>query len=216
MKETDEVAAADAEAPTTELVNLGRGGRMSKFLVEDATPFTNNVPELSRILIEDTNVAADTPAQDRQLTTITMSLNDLSVTNIEDIFQQMVLSLPNIIDKSRAFIVEDIASNNMLGYTIGFSYFLGAFLDTIGDFLVEERFLSELITDQALWFLMGWLWFYAAGFAGPWMFPSTFSGGDPNLECSSLDFFAMLAESDLNLNINSITRSTLFSRGCSA
>ena len=158
------------------------------FRVEDATPFTNNVSELSRIFIEDTNVAADTPAQDRQLATTMMSLNDLSVTNIEDIFQQMVLSLPNIIDKSRAFILEDIASNNMLGYTVGFSFFLGAFLDTIGTFLVEERFLSEQITDQSLWFLMGLLWFYAAGDAGPFMFPSTFNGGDPNLVCSSLDF----------------------------
>jgi hypothetical protein len=52
---------------------------------------------------------------------------------------------------------------------------------------------------------LGWLWWYAAGFAGPWLFPSTFSGGDPNLSCSSLDFFAMLADSDLSLNINSIT-----------
>ena len=203
MKDTG--ATEDGEASTTVVGNLGRGGRMSKFLVEDATPFTNDVPELSRILIEDTNVGADTPAQDRQLATITMSLDDLSVTNIEDIFQQMVLSLPNTIDKSRAFIVEDIASSNMLGYTVGFSFFLGAFLDSIGEFLVAERSLSELITDQALWFYLGWLWWYAAGFAGPWMFPSTFNGGDPNLVCSSVDFFAMLAESDLNLNINSIT-----------
>jgi len=193
----------EATAPTTEVGSLGRGGRMSKFLAGDS--FANNVPELSRILIEDTNVGADTPAQDRQLATITMSLDDLSVVNIEDNFQQIVMSLPNIIDKSRAAIVEGIATTNMVGYTVGFSYFLGAFLDTIGDFLVEERFLSELITDQALWFLMGWLWFYAAGFAGPWLFPSTFGAGNPNLVCSSVDFFAMLAESDLNLNINSIT-----------
>jgi len=199
MMETE----GDATVPTTEVGSLGRGGRMSKFLAGDS--LANNVPELSRLLFEDTNVGADNPAQDRQFATMTMSLDDLSVINIEDNFQQIVMSMPNIIDKSRAAIVEGIATTNMVGYTVGFSYFLGAFLDTIGDFLVEERFLSELITDQALWFLMGWLWFYAAGFAGPWLFPSTFGAGNPNLVCSSVDFFAMLAESDLNLNINSIT-----------
>ena len=60
MEETDEVVVADAEAPTTEVGNLGRGA------------------ELSRIFIEDTNVSTDTPAQDRQLTTIHHDVSQLS------------------------------------------------------------------------------------------------------------------------------------------
>merc|ERR1719186_2039699 len=120
-------------------------------------------------------------------------------------FQQIVFTLPNMIDQTRDVIVEDIATKNMLGYTIALAFFVGAFFDTIGELLISERLLTDVITDLEFVGLLGWLWFYAVGFAGPWLFPSTFSGGDPNLACSSVDYFAMLAESDLSLNIGTIT-----------
>jgi len=141
-------------------------------------------------------------AQDRQFA---MSLSDLSVNTIQDIFEETMLKLPNDIDLARDIIIEKIAKKNMLGYTIAFGYFLGAALDTIADFLFNERFLTDIILDRCLWFHLGWLWFYAAGFAGPWLFPSTFNGGDPDLLCSSEDFFTMLADTELNTDISSIT-----------
>jgi len=199
----EELEAVREKHNSTETSELIDNGRRAVRVIENIYPVAKNVEKLSRIFIDDYKAATeDTPAQDRQLA---MSLTDLSLDSVEDIFQQMVLNLPNGIDKSREFIVEDIASNNMIGFTIVFSFFMGAALDTVADFLVEERFLTDIITDQGLWFFLGWLWFYAAGFSGPWLFPATFSGGDPNLQCSSVDFFAMLADSDLNLNIKSIS-----------
>ena len=52
---------------------------------------------------------------------------------------------------------------------------------------------------------IGFYWFYAFGFGGPWYFPSTFSGGHAHLTCSSTDLLALLAEHGLTLNIASFT-----------
>ena len=42
-----------------------------------------------------------------------------NVKKIEDIFQESILKLPSSIDMARNIIIEDQASNLMLGYTIG-------------------------------------------------------------------------------------------------
>jgi len=188
----------------SELVEDGRAGRVVESLIENILPVVNNTRKLSRIYIDVSEAATeDTPAQDRQLA---MSLTGPSLDFIEDIFQQMVLDLTNHIDRSREVIVEDIASNNMLGYTIVLTFVSGAALDNVRYFLVMEKSLAEIMTDKGFWFFLGYLWFYAVGFSGPWMFPATFNtGGDPNLLCSSVDFFSMMADSELNLNIKSIS-----------
>jgi len=180
-----------------ELSRTGRldGPEKSRYLVVSAS-------KPSKDDTEDNDITNESPAQDRQQV---VTISDLSQDGIEDMFQQIVFTLPNMIDQTRDVIVEDIATENMLGYTIALSYFVGAFFDTIGELLISERLLTDVITDMEFVGLLGWLWFYAVGFAGPWLFPSTFSGGDPNLACSSVDYFAMLAESDLSLNIATIT-----------
>ena len=52
-----------------------------------------------------------------------------------------------------------------------------------------------------IWFI----WWYAFGYAAPWLFPATFNGGDPNLVCSSADFFSLFNDYDLTLNVQSFT-----------
>ena len=42
-------------------------------------------------------------------------------------------------------------------------------------------------------FVMLSLW-YGPGDGGPWFFPEIFNGGNPNLECSSEDFFSLLSD----------------------
>merc|ERR1719481_1470243 len=141
-------------------------------------------------------------AEDRQFA---MSLSDLSVDTIEDIFEATMLRLPNDIDVSRDAIIEKIATRNLLGYTIASGFFIGATLDSISDLLRNQRNFTEIFTVGCLWYQLGWTWFYAVGFAGPWLFPSTFNGGDPDLLCSSEDFLTMLADTELNTDISSIT-----------
>jgi len=143
-------------------------------------------------------------AEDRQFA---MSLSDLSVDTIEDIFEATMLRLPNDIDVARDAIIEKIATKNMLGYTIASGFFIGATLDSISDLLRNQRNFTEIFTVGCLWYQLGWTWFYAVGYAGPWLFPSTFNGGDPNLLCSSEDLLSILADTDLNTNLGSITTS---------
>jgi len=188
------------EDVSMKFVELSRAGRLES-LPRDRHPMAS-VSEPSKDTIEYKDTTNESPAQDRQLV---VTFSDLSQDSIEDMFQQIVFTLPNMIDQTREVIVEDIATENMLGYTLALSYFVGAFFDTIGELLISERFLTDVISDKEFVALQGWLWFYAIGFAGPWLFPSTFSGGDPNLACSSVDYFSTLAESDLSLNIATIT-----------
>eukprot|EP00092_Neocalanus_flemingeri_P038742 GFUD01042184.1.p1 GENE.GFUD01042184.1~~GFUD01042184.1.p1 ORF type:complete len:479 (+),score=92.59 GFUD01042184.1:52-1488(+) len=181
------------------IVDFSRAGRM-KSALHDKQQAVSASDQLKDTL--GGNIAMnERPAQDRQQV---IPIGDLSRENIEEMFQVIVFSLPNLIDKTKDVIVADIATKNLFGYTIALSYFVGALFDTIGELVVNERLLADLITDLELWFIIGWAWFYAAGFAGPWMFPSTF-GGDPHLGCSSMDYFSMLADSDLSLNIATIT-----------
>jgi len=100
-----------------------------------------------------------------------------------------------------------LLQKNMLGYTIASGFFIGASLDSISDLLRNQRNFTEIFTVGCLWYQLGWTWFYAVGYAGPWLFPSTFNGGDPNLLCSSEDLLSILADTDLNTNLGSITTS---------
>jgi len=142
-------------------------------------------------------------AQDRQ-----SRLYSTDLTEIEDKFNYLILKLPNDIERTKALIVQNIAETNMLGYTVVLAFFLGSFLDTIADLMINARSITDLITNVSLWFFIGYEWSYAAGFAGPFMFPRTFNGGDPYLMCSSLDFFNLVAESDLDFNIGTVRRRT--------
>ena len=70
----------------------------------------------------------------------------------------------------------------------------------------DEKKTEEDKYHSARWVgRIGFYWFYAFGFGGPWYFPSTFSGGQAHLACSSTDFLALLAEHGLTLNIASFT-----------
>jgi len=169
---------------------------------------SNNVSNIDPQVVRDSRIELDTEknnfrkfAEERQFI---VSGGEFSVTDIQEVFKMSVETLPLLIDNAKEIIVEDIAKGNMLGYSVAASYFTGAALDTIATFLIDERFITDVFTNPELIFLLGWLWFYAAGFAGPWLFPSTFSGGDPYLECDSRDYFPVLQESGFDLNLDSI------------
>ena len=130
-----------------------------------------------------------------------------NVHNIEDIFEGSIFKLPSDIDKARNIIIEDKASNLMLGYTIGIARILAPTLEFLGNFLITERFLSDIIMDLKLWFYVGNRWFYAIAASLIRFFPTLFKEDpDPNLFCSSVDFFILLSSSsELSTNLRSIT-----------
>ena len=200
-------------------VENGINGRRNKvFWTDDELNAGSNAKQLSSDVVQEFNVSfhlvrnsrittistkkfSEEHADDRQFV---VSGEDLSAADIQETFQISAESLPLLIDNAKKVIVEDIAKSNMLGYSVAASYFTGAALDTIATFLIEERLITDVLTTPELIFLLGWLWFYAAGFAGPWLFPSTFSGGDPYLECDSRDYFSVLEDSGFDLNLESI------------
>ena len=147
-----------------------------------------------------------TPALDRQLL---IPFTPVDIDFVEAKYQSLIQGLPLLIDEAREVIRQDIATKNMMGYTIAGSFFIGAFLETVGGTLMEFKSFGALI--QALvssteWpGIYIWLWGYAFGYAGPWLFPAIFNGGDPNLKCSSADFFQLLNDHDLTLDIQSFT-----------
>merc|ERR1712059_147123 len=106
-------------------------------------------------------------------------------------------------------IVKDIAQRNMLGYTIVLGYFSGAFLDTIADLMIEERFWWAAPYEPTFLAFVFWVWGYAGGFSTPFIFPDVWAssdwGGDPGLACSSQDFFRVIMTRRLHLNIRSLT-----------
>ena len=147
-----------------------------------------------------------TPAQDRQLL---IPFNPVDRAFVEAKYQSIITDLPSVIDNARSVIIRDKAIKNMLGYTIAGSYILGAFLDTVGVALLEKSgfgpTLVGIVTDKADAGLIWYLWWYAFGYGGPWYFPNIFSGGDPNLQCSSAEFFELISDHGLTLNIQSFT-----------
>ena len=147
-----------------------------------------------------------TPARDRQFL---VPFNPVDTAFVEAKYQDLIQTIPRLIDEARDVIIQDIATQNMMGYTIAGSFFLGAFLDTVGLTLLELKSFGELIlkliSDKFWPGLYMFFWWYSFGYAGPWLFPSIFSGGDPNLRCSSADFFQLLNDHDLTLDVQSFT-----------
>lgn len=147
-----------------------------------------------------------TPAKDRQLL---IPFNPVDQAFVEAKYQNHIQTLPRLIDEAREVIIQDIATRNMMGYTIAGSFFIGAFLDTVGLTLLELKSFGELIlkliSDKFWPGVYMFFWWYSFGYAGPWLFPAIFSGGDPNLKCSSADFFQLMNDHDLTLDIQSFT-----------
>ena len=159
-----------------------------------------------KFLFSKGNQVVLTPAQDRQLL---IPFNPVDRAFVEAKYQSIITDLPSVIDNARSVIIRDKAIKNMLGYTIAGSYILGAFLDTVGVALLEKSgfgpALVGIVTDKADAGLIWYLWWYAFGYGGPWYFPNIFSGGDPNLQCSSEEFFQLISDHGLTLNIQSFT-----------
>ena len=149
-----------------------------------------------------------TPAIDRQLL---IPFTPVDIDFVEAKYQGLIHGLPILIDEAREVIRRDIATKNMMGYTIAGSFFIGAFLETVGGTLLDPKIKSfgdvivQLITNKELPGFYIFLWGYAFGYAGPWLFPTIFNGGDPNLKCSSADFFQLMNDHDLTLDIQSFT-----------
>ena len=148
-----------------------------------------------------------TPAQDRQLL---IPFNPVDEAFVEAKYQSLVQEIPGLIDEARVVIIQEIATKNMLGYTIAGSFVIGAFLDTVGLTLLEldslSQLINKLISDKFWPGIFIFFWFYAFGYGGPWYFPAIFNAGDPNLKCSSADYFQLLNDYDLTLNIQSFTQ----------
>ena len=157
-------------------------------------------------LDDNRELATLTPARDRQLL---VPFNPVDTAFVEAKYQDLIQTIPRLIDEARDVIIQDIATQNMMGYTIAGSFFLGAFLDTVGLTLLELKSFGELIlkliSDKFWPGLYMFFWWYSFGYAGPWLFPTIFSGGDPNLRCSSADFFQLLNDHDLTLNVQSFS-----------
>jgi hypothetical protein len=133
------------------------------------------------------------------------SRSDLDDTDsVEESFQRLMMQLPRMVDKARDEISEDIAKHNMLGYTVCGGLVLGALFDIISYMIKKEMLLWEIFTNETFFWNAVYFWGYAVGFSGPFLFPDTFRSDDPNLACSSRDFFSVLANSDLSLNIDSL------------
>ena len=172
--------------------------------IDDATIYGRDSND--KFLFSKGNQVVLTPAQDRQLL---IPFNPVDRAFVEAKYQSIITDLPSVIDNARSVIIRDKAIKNMLGYTIAGSYILGAFLDTVGVALLEKSgfgpALVGIVTDKADAGLIWYLWWYAFGYGGPWYFPNIFSGGDPNLQCSSEEFFQLISDHGLTLNIQSFT-----------
>jgi len=145
-------------------------------------------------------------AQDRQLF---IPFNAIDVAFVEAKYENLVYKLPKLIDTARAEIIKEIATLNMLGYSIAAGFAVGVLCDTIGVILLEEVSLGativSIVTDHKRLGFLWFIWWYSFGYAAPWLFPATFNGGDPNLLCSSADFFSLYNDYELTLNIQSFT-----------
>ena len=68
-------------------------------------------------------------AQDRQLF---IPFNPIDTVFVEAKYENLVLQLPRLIDTARADIIKEIATLNMLGYSIAAGFAVGVVCDTIG------------------------------------------------------------------------------------
>jgi len=120
---------------------------------------------------------------------------------------ELKLLLPTAVDNAVQTITESIAKRNMVDYTIGASFIFAAAVDTVSEFFIQERNLLELFTELEAIFINGYLWFYAIGFAGPFLIGLE----DPVQDCSSLDVIKLLDEFELDAqSVVNMTRLQLF------
>ena len=144
-----------------------------------------------------------TPATDRQQRV------QLSAALLAERYTELVQALPGRLEAAREVIVRSVATKNMMGYTFVAAYIIGAILDTVAILLLYPNSLAHaltlVLTDSWSKSSLHWIWWYAFGFSGPWMFPRTFNGGDPDIRAGSEQYFTLLSDLDLTLNIQSFT-----------
>ena len=128
---------------------------------------------------------------------------------IEKRYTELVQAMPARLEEAREVIIKTIATRNMLGFTFVGAYIIGAILDTTAILLLYPNSLTDAVTriffEPFTHSFLHWIWWYAFGFSGPWMFPNTFHGGDPGIEAGSAQYFALFKDFDLTLNIQSFT-----------
>ena len=107
---------------------------------------------------------------------------------LEEKYENIIKSLPQQIDEARDAIVKDIATRNMLGYLLFVGFFLGFLLDGVGELLMNYKSFSEAFQDTEYVFLFAALLFDSLGNGAEYL-STVFNAGDPNLPCSSEDFF---------------------------
>ena len=107
---------------------------------------------------------------------------------LEEKYENIIKSLPKQIDEARDAIVKDIATRNMLGYVLFVGFFLGFLMDAVGELLMNYKSFSEAFQDTEYVFLFAALLFDSLGNGAEYL-STVFNAGDPNLPCSSEDFF---------------------------
>ena len=122
------------------------------------------------------------------LTTTAENENISKLQHLEDKYQDILELLPKQIEEARDVIVKDIVTKNMLGYVVFFGFFLGFILDVIGELLMNYKGFSEAVQDTEYFVLFVALLFNSLG-NGASHLSTVFSAGDPNLQCSSEDFY---------------------------
>ena len=218
----EENKSLDADVPKGENEHSNRDlipqdnsdGSEKEKLTESVNPWESNQQIVSygreNKMDMDTSVSLrdDIKAKDRSLF---IPFNPVSLEYIEAKYESLVVLLPSLIDEAREVIIEDVATKNMIGYSFVFAYIIGASFDTIGLTLLTKQSMwdaiVQLVTNKEYFGFVWAFWWYCFGYAGPWMFPTTFSstGGVTNLRCSSEDYFQLFLDHDLTLNIQSFT-----------
>ena len=124
------------------------------------------------------------------ITTTAENENISKLQHLEDKYQDILELLPKQIEEARDVIVKDIVTKNMLGYVVFFGFFLGFILDVIGELLMNYKGFSEAVQDTEYFVLFVALLFNSLG-NGASHLSTVFNAGDPNLQCSSEDFYTM-------------------------
>ena len=106
---------------------------------------------------------------------------------LEEKYQSIIENLPKQIDVARDAIIEDIVTENLLGYLVFIGFFLGFVLDVTGVLLMNYKSLSQAVKDTEYFVFFIALLFNSLG-NGASHLSTVFNAGDPNLKCSSQDF----------------------------
>ena len=149
-----------------------------------------------------------TPAQDRQL--IVLERDEFDLNFVEAKYSQLMESMPSLIDEAGAVVSKAVATSNMLGFTLVGGFITGAVLDSLALLMLNPNSLSHavtlIVTDKYYQGVLHWLWWYAFGFSGPFLFPGTFVAGSPSLGVSSSDYFSLVSAHNLTLGIQTFTQ----------